>query len=116
MAGVGDARHTGRPGGHPGEEPADRHMRVHEVRPLRPEQRNERGKGTQMRPGRQGPLERQRHDAETLVTYRGQQRPLGAGPDRLVAPRPRLPHQRQKKLPQREIDVGNLDDLQGSDQ
>ena len=64
-----------------------------------------------MRQRRQPARERHRHDPEALGAHLVQQRALGADADHLVAARPDRAHQRQQEVPEREIDVGDLDDL-----
>ena len=63
-----------------------------------------------------GPREAYRLDAEPLCPHRCKQRPFRAHAHHLVPARTDPSHQRQQELPQREIDICDLDDFHVSDQ
>ena len=113
VAGIGDPRHAGGIGGPAGEEAADRHVAVHDVRALAAQQADEGYKGAELGERRDPAHEGGGFDAEPLGADVGQQRTLGADAHDLVAPGADGAHQRQDEVAQGEIDVGDLDDFHG---
>ena len=113
VPGIGDPRHAGPPCRHPRQEAADRHVRVHEVRALSARNSRTRARNArQCASERDAALQLQCLDPETLCARSVQERPFGTDADHLMAARADRPHQRQQELRQREVDVGDLDDLQ----
>ena len=111
VAGIGDARHAGGAGGEAGEKAADRHVRVHEVRPLGAEQVVQRNERAPLRGRRQAARHRHRSEAETLGADLVEQRAVGADADHLVAARADAAHQRQQEVAQGEVYVGDFYDF-----
>ena len=65
-----------------------------------------------MRQQRDAPFQFQGLDPEAFGTRAIQKRTLGTNAHHLMSARPHRTHERQQELHQREVDVGNLDDLQ----
>jgi hypothetical protein len=111
MAGIGDPWHSGDPRGQTRQETADRHVGMHEVGFFIPQDGDQGLEGADVRDGRQAADERNRDNSKTLGADVIQQRAFGTGTDDLVATRTDRPHQRQQKMPQRKIDVGDFDNF-----
>jgi hypothetical protein len=113
VAGVGDARHAGDAGGEAGQEAADRHVRVHEVRAFGAHQDDEGAEGTPLRQRGQAAHEGDWRDPETFGAGDVQQGAFRGDADHLVAAGADAAHQRQQEMAQGKIDVDDFEDLHG---
>ena len=111
MAGVRHAGHAAEPGRDAGEQAADWEMAVHHVGALGADQLSKRDEGPDLRERRQGARHRHGDDAESLGAQHVEHRPVGADAHDLVPPVAQPAHQRQHELPQRKVDVGDLQDF-----
>src|SRR5262249_947335 len=109
---VGNPWHPSPPGGHSRQETADRHMRMHDVRPLFAKQPHHVTERPPMRQRRYVPLQPWRHPTETPGPHSAQQGTFGTDADDLRPPHPHRTHQRQQEMPQRKIDIGDFDDFE----
>ena len=100
MARVGDARNARHARRQPGEEAADRHVAVHQVRPLAPQQGDEGAEGPPLCNRRHPSDERRWLDAEAFRADVGKQRPVRGDPDHLVPAFPDAAHERQDEMAQ----------------
>ena len=116
VARIGHARHPAEPCRKPRQKAADRHMRVHQVGPLGAEQPHQGAKRPPMRRSESCARTSQRIDPEALGAHLLEQPAIRAHANHLVPACPHRPHQRQQELPEREIDIGDLDDLHVSGQ
>ena len=113
VAGIGDSRHADAAGGEATDDAADRHVRVHQIEAFVAQHAAQfsegPGMGKRVEAARQG----QRDDPEPLRPWLCEQGSLGTHPHDLVPAITHAAHQRQQEMPQREIDVDDLGDLQG---
>ena len=108
VAGVGDVGHTAEPGREAGEESADWHVGVHQVRALGADEADQ---GAQRRPlgaGRETAGERQRLHTQAFGADVVEQRAGGADADDVVPLVAECAHERQQEVAERKIDVGDL--------
>jgi hypothetical protein len=111
VAGIGDMRHAGGLRGHAGEEAADRHVGVDEVRFFGAEQGEKGAVGADLGSGREAAREGRGFDAEALAADIRQQGAVRADADHGMAAGAGAAHEGQQEVAEGEIDVGDFDDF-----